>query len=206
MPIINFATAPNPTEAQIVAVIEGVIGTGRPLGMAYNFDLGILFYVDLADATQTEADAVQAALIAAFPAQTAGAQFEPHALLCMLDAAPQVWTNMPAALTEFRGNAAFRAGCSMRKVEQVRLVVNVLTVGVAGAILAAQWSTGAAFAFFDTVVSGPQVAINTLGFKVSAWTNVPSGARADGVAIRIIGQGGNGVADPEFGQVLVEGR
>jgi hypothetical protein len=205
VPLITFAIAPNPTEAQIMAVIESVIGAGRPgVSLGYNFDLGVIFSVDLPDATQIEADAVQAALVAAFPSQTAGVQAEPHALLSIPNAG--IWTNMPAALTEFLGSPNWRAGCSMKKVEQVRLVVNVLTVGQAGALLAARWSTGGAFAFFDTVASGPQVTIATAGFRVSPWTNVPIAARMDGVAIQVIGQGGNAVLDPAFGQVLIEGR
>lgn len=206
MPLINFATAPNPTEQQITAVVVGVIGSLRPINLSYNFDLGVLYSVDLPDATQVEADAVQAALVAAFPTQTGGAQNEPHSLLCMLDAAPQVWAAMPAALTEFRGLTSFRAGCSMRKVEQVRLVVNVLVAGAAGAVLAAQWSVGGAFAFFDVAGSGPNVVLTTTGFKVSPWVDVPSGARADGVAMRVTGSGGNAIAAPSFGQVLIEGR
>lgn len=206
MPIINFATATNPSEADFVTVIEGIIGAGRPLGMSYNSDLGILFNVDLPDASQAEADAVEAALIAAFPGQTSGAQAEPHGILCMLDGAPQVWAAMPNALTEFRGLSVFRAGVSMLKVEQVRLVVNVIVAGSANAKLATQWSTGAAFAYFDTGASGPQVSIASTGFKVSPWTDVPLGARLDGVAVRVVGLDGNGIASPSFGQVLVEGR
>jgi hypothetical protein len=207
VPLISFQNQVHPTEADIVAVVEGVIGAGQSISLTYNFDLGILFSVDLPNASQAEADTVQAALIAAFPGETAGSGNEPHALLCMLDAAPQVWTAMPNALTEFRGlGNIFRCGASMLKVEQVRLVVQVLTIGSANAVLAAQWSTGAAFAFFDAGTSGPSVAINATGFAVSPWVSVPSGSRADGVAIRVIGSGGNGIASPAFGQILVEGR
>lgn len=205
-PLITFGQNNFATEAQLSAVIVATLGAGRSFSLTYNADLGTLFEVDLPDASQPETDAVRAALINAFPAETSGFRSEPHSLLCMLDGAPQAWNAMPAALTEFRGTNAFRAGCSMLKVEQVRLVANVLTPGVAGSLLAVQWSAGAAFAFFDVAGQGPQVSIAVAGFRVSPWTNVPVGARLDGVAIRVVGINGNGVVSPAFGQVLVEGK
>lgn len=58
---------PNPPQADITALIVGVLGENRPITVEYNQDLGKLFAVDLPDATQAEADAVRAALVAAFP-------------------------------------------------------------------------------------------------------------------------------------------
>lgn len=205
IPLITFANSTNPTEEEILAVVQGILGIGRPTSLTYDSQLGVIFSVDVPDASQGEADAIQAALIAAFPGQTSGLQNEPHALLCLLDN-QSLWALMPAALTELLGNNQRRAGCSMRKVEQVRLVANVLTAGAAGSSLAAQWSTGGAFAFFDVPGAGPSVTVNVAGFRVSPWVNVPTAARADGVALRIVGQGGNAIASPSFGQLLIEGR
>jgi hypothetical protein len=193
----------HPSEADIIAVVEGVIGAGRPIGLVYNFDLGIIFSVDLPDASQAEADAVSAALVAAFPDETSGGN-EPHAVLNLLDNLI-TWAAMPAALTELLGLARLRSAGSLQKVNQVRIVANVLTAGAAGSVLRAQWSTGAAFAAFDAGTNGPEMAIDSTGFKRSPWVSVPIAARAD-AALRIVGVGGNGVTSPQFGLVLIEGR
>jgi len=201
MTTITFSNNPELDLEAVLAAIRVRIPEPRPIDLVA--DSHTLFKVDLPDASQGEADLVQADLIAQFPAATTSA-LEPH-VLCLLapGSTAFTWTNMPAALTEFLGLTIHRQGGSLQKIEEVRLVANVIVVGQAGGVLRAQWSTGGAFADFAT--NGAQIPIDSTGFKRSAWVSIPTAARGD-CALRIVGVGGNGVLDPQFGVVLIEGR
>jgi len=52
-----------------------------------------------------------------------------------------VWTNMPAALTEFLGTTINRVALNMIGASEVRFIVNVATAGSANAKLRMQYST-----------------------------------------------------------------
>jgi hypothetical protein len=112
---------------------------------------------------------------------------------------PRVWTNQPSAVTELFGLDYLRTKGDLTNDSQVRLLVNVITAG-AGATteLRGQYSTDqSAWNYLDGG-TGPGVAINTAGLKVSAWVNLAAGAKSD-VFLRLVGINGDAVADPSFG-------
>jgi hypothetical protein len=108
---------------------------------------------------------------------------------------------MPAALTELLGTADRRVRVDLTDCDKCRLTTRVVTVGAAAAVLKVQYSTDEA-AWADLT---PAVAVNTTGAKATAWAAVPAGARGD-VFLRVVGQSGDGAADPVFGQILLEAR
>jgi hypothetical protein len=72
MGLITFKLQSTATEADFMAVIRQTIDPTRPVTMAYNADQGILYFVDLPDATAAETNKVRNDLRVAFPAETAG--------------------------------------------------------------------------------------------------------------------------------------
>lgn len=54
-----------------------------------------------------------------------------------------------------------------------------------------------------TDLPGTSVSTGTTGLKVSTFTAVPAGAKAD-VVLRVVGQ--NGSADPAYGTMALEAR
>lgn len=117
------------------------------------------------------------------------------------------WTNMPAALTVFRGTATD----SSQKVDFTNLTkfkLTIETVSVApvnGAKLGLQYSldggstwkgldNGTAGVMSDTAIT----MTNTLGRFASAVGTINSEARIDDILVRVVGSGGNGSTDPQF--------
>jgi hypothetical protein len=104
------------------------------------------------------------------------------------------WTNMPAALTEVPGSRLklpLSAG-------QARLTCDVRVAGAAGSLLIAQVSLDQA-----AWVSGPQVIVDTTGLKISNWVAIGAQYQTD-VFVRLAGQGGDGVVDPQFGLTTLQ--
>jgi len=79
-------------------------------------------------------------------------------------------------------------------------VANVRTVGVAGYKQRLQYTVG------QTVwtESGLEItAFTSTGFKTTSWADIPKSLRGDEEWLRIVGSGGDAVADPEA-QMVVE--
>jgi hypothetical protein len=112
-----------------------------------------------------------------------------------------IWTNMPAAETELVNNASVRFKIDLTGYTEYRWMVNVNVVGAATADLRVQYAA-------DDVTYADlssEIAINTLGRKVTAWEALPVGARAD-VFLRVMGKQGNGTADPNLSQLRLQVR
>lgn len=124
----------------------------------------------------------------------------------MLASANYQWANMPAALTEFGGaNFGCRTLADLTLYTEFRLLAPVATVGSANAQIRAQYSTdGASWSYLDGTTN-PVVAINTTGFKITAWQSLTDTARAE-VYLRLVGISGNGTADPRFGIITLQFR
>ncbi len=113
------------------------------------------------------------------------------------------WPNQPAAVTEIFGATFNRTRFTLTNATQTRLHVNVQAVGAAGAQLCAQYSTDqVAWSYLDGS-AGPCTGIATLTVRSSAWMNLAAAAKAD-VYLRVVGDDGNGSADPAFGNVAIE--
>ena len=141
------------------------------------------------------------------------AQERASSLFLIYAAGTGTWTNQPAATTEIFGVASRRTSVSIGSADQARVHAEVSVAGAAGATLGVQYSTdaGVTWIFLDGTADGdlgaitPQVAIGTTGAKISAWMQLTGGARGD-VLIRLVGDGGDGVADPGFFRLAVEFR
>jgi hypothetical protein len=113
------------------------------------------------------------------------------------------WTNMPAALTELFGNVHRRNKIDLTDADRIRLVVRVSTVGATNAVLFAQYSTDESA--WNTLTTN-QVAINgSAATKASAWEDIPGAAKTD-IFVRIVGQNGDGAADPVLGTICLHYR
>jgi hypothetical protein len=116
------------------------------------------------------------------------------AVITLNGVAPLTWTNMPAALTEVPGS---RTRLPLYCASYGRLSVMVITAGAAGATLTAQVSVDG-----NTWTSGPSVNIGSTGLKL-ATVAIPPVFQIDAF-FRVVGQNGDGVADPVFGLVTVQ--
>lgn len=114
------------------------------------------------------------------------------------------FTSAPAALSELSA-PRWRAHADLTNCTQARLISNVMTIGSAGTKLRIQYSTdGASWVYLDNV-SGPEVALDSLGHAVSAWIALTAGAKAD-AWLRWVTIGGDGVASPAVGMTHLEVR
>jgi hypothetical protein len=92
-----------------------------------------------------------------------------------------------------------RTKADLTNASQTRLLGNVETAG-AGATteLRAQYSTDQSTWNSLDGGTGPSIAINAVGLRVSSWVNIAAGAKSD-VFLRLVGINGDGAADPSFG-------
>lgn len=115
-----------------------------------------------------------------------------------------IWTNMPAALTEFLGQTNRRISLDLSIYTQWSLQAGVGVVGFAGSILGLQGSRdgGTTWSSLDddvvNAMSTATIAIDVLGLRTTAFVSIHSNFRISGVIVRIVGSGGNATADPAF--------
>jgi hypothetical protein len=119
----------------------------------------------------------------------------------MINVSNVALTNMAAALTEFAGTVHRRCRVDLTNAGRCRLTARVSTAGAAGATLKAQYSTDESV-WTDLTATLSLAAIGTVA---SVWQAVPAGAKGD-VVVRVVGQGGDGAADPVIGNVLIEAQ
>lgn len=108
----------------------------------------------------------------------------------------QALTNMVAAATEVSTRA--RQKVILTNAVDARLTVNISAAGASTAVLYIQFSANGT-TWTDLGIS---VAINTTGDKLSEFVAVPAAAKGD-VFLRVMGSGGDAVADPIFGTIGV---
>ncbi len=126
--------------------------------------------------------------------------------------ATMTWTNKPAALTELDGNADHRVMLDLTDMTEWRLVDRSNdSAGTAACVLGVQYSTngGTTWLGLDNgIVGSLSTATNScdvLGYYITAWSPLNVTAQTD-VFLRVAGQGGDGVADPDFGTIEVQFR
>ncbi len=111
-----------------------------------------------------------------------------------------VWTDMPAADTEFKGSNIRRTRIDMTGSNTIRLGMSLNSGVSTGATIRVQYSTD----LTTWTDMGTSITSAVQGLQVAtSWATVPAGAKAD-VFLRLMGQGGDGVADPGFLQVFVQ--
>jgi hypothetical protein len=111
---------------------------------------------------------------------------------------PRIWSNQPIAVTELFGVDYLRTKADLTNASQARLLVNDITAGAATTELRTQYSTDQSTWNYLDGGTGPNVAINALGVRVSSWVNIAAGAKSD-VFVRLVGINGDATADPAFG-------
>lgn len=114
-----------------------------------------------------------------------------------------VWTDMPAAKTELYANDLNRKRLDLTAMSQVRFATEVRVVGSAGANLDIQYATNIASPTWTDL--NLDISLASLGWATSVWTSLPVGAKDD-VLLRVVGQGGNGAADPNLINIGAEFR
>jgi hypothetical protein len=128
----------------------------------------------------------------------------------ILNAAATTWSNMPAALTELSGNAVRRQIRDLPQYAQFRFHVNVTVAGLAGSKIGVQYSLdgGMNWSGLDNgtaaTISTLTQATDALGTFMTEWVTINSAARINGVMLRIVGQDGNGAADPDLSNIVIE--
>jgi len=116
-----------------------------------------------------------------------------------------IWNNQPAALTEIFGNQRRRTKVNLSNMNQVRLIVNVGVTGAAGSNISAQYSSDQTTWFYLNGSSGPTVNIDSIGLKISSYTNIASASKTD-IFLRLVGANGNETADPILGLITLQFR
>ncbi len=112
-------------------------------------------------------------------------------------------TNQAAATAEAFG-ARMRTSAEVGEgATEWRSMVAVTTAGAPTAVLRVEWAAPDE-ATWNTVAEN--LPLDTVGRKRSAWAVIPPAAKAGDVVFRIMGEGGDGVADPSFGSIHVEVR
>ncbi len=117
-----------------------------------------------------------------------------------------VWTNMPLAQTEWFGVTTRRITAFFTNpgTEMLKLEFHMGVAGSANAVMKIQYSLdgGTNWSFIDseTTNTGAPCSVSATGWRLStSWVKVDEAARVDaGVLCRLVGSGGDGVADPQF--------
>lgn len=128
-----------------------------------------------------------------------------------LSSSQATWTDMPSAATLLGGHHRHIAKADLTGYTQCRLHVNKMgTAGASGSKLILRYGTsfGTTAASFTTDAGTSEVscAINaTDTFVSSSWIDLASGAKAD-VFLAIVGSGGDGAIDPQYGAIRAEFR
>jgi hypothetical protein len=206
MPLITF-NIPIHTVDDYMAVIRQTITGERPVSMQAGPES--IEWVDLPDATQLEADTVEAALRANFPKECVKGEVPVCVPLIMTRANIQ-WLNMPAAVTEFLGTTTDRTMYSLANFRQARLMVQQMVAGAVAAELGLQGSTngGTTWYSFPGVLNsaGPIISIGGAnGYNLSPWVDISDAITKD-VLIRIVGRNGDGAIDPSFRNIMLHLR
>lgn len=127
-----------------------------------------------------------------------------------------IWTNMPAATTEFLATTvATRIKIDLSSASEFRLGSELLVTGSTTSVstLAAYYSTNSvvtsaftAFSPLAVTASSTSAALQVstpIGLVFSTWTAIVPAAKRD-VMLTLGGNGGNGVADPAWRQLYVQ--
>jgi hypothetical protein len=115
---------------------------------------------------------------------------------------------MPAAQTELFGTTWGQRAADLTGMTDFRISVNQSVAGFAGAFFRAQFSTdgGGSWSDAETGGTGADLDVGTgTGLKIGAWGALDGGAIGD-VQFRLVGEGGNGTADPAFRYIGIEFR
>jgi len=134
----------------------------------------------------------------------AGPPGPPRMLLWFVPPAAAVaWANMPAADTELYGTTNTRALAGLADATESRVTCQLTVAATLTAKLRLQYSTDGGTTWAN---AGSEVVLGAVpAWRVGAWAALPAGAKTD-VVLRLVGSGGNAVADPALRAIAVEFR
>lgn len=125
--------------------------------------------------------------------------FAPWAVTLFMAGDLTLWSNMPAALTEFRSILNTRTKLVLTSATQSRVTVRKGGASASTAKIKVQYSADES-TWYDLCLVLLITGSNTC---VGSWTDVPVGAKAD-VFIRLVGIDGDDTADPTFGLITLQ--
>lgn len=130
-----------------------------------------------------------------------------HTAEVFLHSITTVWTNMPNAVTELFGAIVNRRQFDLRGFSEFRLQARLAVVGAAAAVLRMEYSTNSGSSWANLESSGTSADLSIAAGSVIAgsWGQIAAGAKAD-VWLRIVGQNGDGAADPSFTTIFLQLR
>jgi hypothetical protein len=130
-----------------------------------------------------------------------------------------VWSNKPALLLPFGfGAPPVSSGeriskwIDLRQFTEFRMVVYVAAPGVdANSKIGAQFENGGSFYGLDNdtldTISDNAISDNvTNTSQRSAWNSIAAAARVEDCQVRIVGEGGDGAADPSYRRLEIQFR
>jgi len=121
------------------------------------------------------------------------------------------FTNMPAAVGFFAGQAAYIQEVDLTGYTQARLRVNKLgTAGNTNSTIRAVYNTTYSQTANTYLQLGSAAQVEVVpsttanAFFDSGWINLATNAKVDNIYIAIVGLNGNGTLDPIYGSITVE--
>ena len=134
---------------------------------------------------------------------------QPKFNVCMLALNAALTSGNGAGVAEL-ASTRIRTKVELYRVSECRLVAVCSEVGATGFKLRVQFSTDETnwqTLGSDAAAIGPFVTLDTLGVRVSPWTNINVAARVpDGVFLRLATQDGDGANTADVGNIQVEFR
>lgn len=119
------------------------------------------------------------------------------------------WTDMPLAETFLAGSSRNLVKVDLTGMKEIRIGARVSTQGSASAILYVKYALTdvvSVASFSSIATSGnASVSIAATGTPTGAWTPIATAAKTD-VWLCVAGSGGDGSADPVFGNIFIEAR
>jgi hypothetical protein len=112
------------------------------------------------------------------------------------------WTDMPAAVTELMGTSC-RARVNTEGYTQCMSSIEVIGAGSGSAVIRAEYTLDLTGAAGWAALVGSNMAISATGVKVTSWADLPSAARDREILVRMVGESGDGAADPALGRAWI---
>lgn len=115
-------------------------------------------------------------------------------------------TNAPSAVSEFQPGTR-RLYLDLTQATEFRTIAAVNNPGSAGTVFRFQYATPTVGGFveFVTDLTLVNIPIDSTGTKRTGWVLLPDTAKDD-VLLRMVTQGGDGVADPQFAMATFQYR
>lgn len=111
------------------------------------------------------------------------------------------WGNMPLAETEFFGLTVHRQSVDLRGFRQVRLFSNLRVAGVSGSKIYLHFSNASDGTYASIGVTPVENVLTNTGIADSGFINLAPGSAIDDCWLKLLGSGGDGGVDPNWGLV-----